>query len=237
MARMSSSLPPPAKGRLGQMRQAYALTKRTDSKLTVILLGTFVVAAGVFGGLALLIFNTGVAGIIGSVFFALMGGILATLITFGKRAEKSAYAQVEGSPGAAASVLQMLRGGWQVKPAIAFNRNQDVIHRAVGRPGVVLVAEGEPNRVRQMLNAEKKKVARIVGDDVPVVEVLVGRGEGQVPLPKLAKHLKKLPKSIKPAVQTDVLNKLKALDAMRPAAPMPRGPMPSMKGARRAMRG
>lgn len=234
---MSSSLPTPAKGRIGQMRQAYALTKRTDPKLTLILLGTFLVAAGVFGGLALLIFNTGIAGIIGAVIFALMGGILAALITFGKRAEKSAYAQIEGQPGAAASVLQMMRRGWQVKPAIAFNRNQDVIHRAVGRPGVVLVAEGEQNRVRQMLNAEKKKTARIVGDDVPVVEVLVGRGEGQVPLTKLAKHLKKLPKSIKPAVQTDVLNKLKALDAMRPAAPLPRGPMPSMKGARRAMRG
>jgi hypothetical protein len=37
---------------------------------------------------------------------------------------------------------------------------------------------------------------------------------------------------------TSVIYKLKALDAMRPAAPMPRGPVPtSMKGSRKAMRG
>jgi hypothetical protein len=34
------------------------------------------------------------------------------------------------------------------------------------------------------------------------------------------------------------MQKVKALDAMRPQAPMPRGPMPtSVKGARRMMRG
>ena len=73
---------------------------------------------------------------------------------------------------------------------------------------------------------------------MPVTSIIVGRGEDEVPLPKLVKHVRKLPKAIKPAQQTEVLYKLKALDAMRPAAPMPRGPVPtSMKGARKAMRG
>jgi hypothetical protein len=227
----------PAKGRFGQMRQAYTLTKRTDPKLPLVMLATFLVAALVFAGIGLLLLGTGVVGIIASVFFGLLSGVLSSLIVFGRRAEKSAYAQVEGTPGAAAGVLEMLRGGWQVKAAIAFNRNQDVVHRVVGRPGVILVAEGEPTRVRSMLTAEKKKHARIVGEAIPITEVLVGRGEGQVPLPKLARHVKKLPKAVKPAEQTEALNKLKALDAMRPVAPVPRGPMPSMKGARRAMRG
>lgn len=232
-----STPPVPAKGRFGQMRQAFALTKRTDPKLPLVLLATFVIAAAGFGGIGLLLFNSSLVGAIVATVFGLLSGSLATLIVFGRRAEKSAYAQVEGQPGAAAGVLEMLRGGWQVKAAIAFNRNQDVIHRVVGRPGVILVAEGEPSRVRQMVASERKKHVRIVGEEIPVIEVLVGRGEGQVPLPKLAKHVKKLPKAVAPGVQTDVINKLKALDAMRPAAPMPRGPMPSMKGARRAMKG
>jgi hypothetical protein len=132
----------------------------------------------------------------------------------------------------------MLRRGWYVKQAAAFNKNQDVVHRVVGRPGVILVGEGNGTRVRSLLAAERKKHARIVGEEVPVLEVVVGRGDGEVPLPKLLKHVRKMPKSVKPAEQTAILNKLKALDAMRPAAPMPRGPMPtSMKGARRQMRG
>ena len=43
-----------------------------------------------------------------------------------------------------------------------MNRSQDVVHRAVGKAGIVLVAEGNPNRVKGLLAAEKKKMARIV---------------------------------------------------------------------------
>src|SRR5690606_31298320 len=125
-----------------------------------------------------------------------------------------------------------------VKPAVAFNKNQDVVHRVVGRPGIILVGEGNHNAVRNLLAAEKKKHARIGGDEVPVIDIIVGSGDGEVRLTKLVKHVSKLPKKIKPAQMTSVLYKLKALDAMRPAAPMPRGPVPtSMKGSRKAMRG
>ncbi len=48
----------------------------------------------------------------------------------------------------------------------------------------------------------------------------------------------KLPKALKPADMTDVLNRLKAIDANRPSIPMPKGPVPtSMKGMRGQMRG
>ena len=66
----------------------------------------------------------------------------------------------------------------------------------------------------------------------------MGDGEGQVPLPKLVKHVTKLPKALKPADMTDVLNRIKAIDANRPTLPMPKGPVPtSMKGMRGQMRG
>ncbi|MET0447462.1 MAG: DUF4191 domain-containing protein [Aeromicrobium sp.] len=235
---MSNTATEPAKGRLGQMRQAYQITKRSDRRIGLILLLTFLVVGGVFGALGYLLFGDGTIGLIITIVFALLTGTLGVLIVFGRRAEKAAYAQVEGQRGAAAGALQMLRRGWEVKPAVSFNKNQDVVHRIVGRPGIVLVGEGNPNAVRGLIASEVKKHARVGGDSVPVTGIIVGREEGQIPLTKLVKHVQKLPKKIKPAQMTDLVYKLKALDAMRPAAPMPRGPVPtSMKGSRKAMRG
>jgi len=235
---MSNAAPEPAKGRIRQMRQAYTITKRSDRNIGLILLLTFLVFGGAAAALGHFVFGTGTFGLIITILFSVLIGILAALIVFGRRAEKAAYAQVEGQMGAAAGALQMLKRGWDVKPAVAFTKNQDIVHRVVGRPGIILVGEGNPTRVKNLLVAEKKKHTRIGGDEVPVIDIVVGRGEGEIPLTKLLKHVQKLPKNIKPAQMTALLYKLKALDAMRPAAPMPRGPVPtSMKGSRKAMRG
>lgn len=235
---MSNAAPEPAKGRIRQMRQAYKITKRNDRNIGLILLLVFLVFGGASGALGYFVFGTGTFGLIVTILFAVLIGILAVLIVFGRRAEKAAYAQVEGQTGAAAGALQMLKRGWDVKPAVAFTKNQDIVHRVVGRPGIILVGEGNTTRVKGLLAAEKKKHARIGGETVPVLDIVVGNGAGEVKLINLLKHVKKLPKNIKPAEMTSLLYKLKALDAMRPAAPMPRGPVPtSMKGSRKAMRG
>ncbi|MEG9225542.1 DUF4191 domain-containing protein [Aeromicrobium sp. Sec7.5] len=235
---MSAGTPAPATGRIAQMRQAFRITKNSDPNIGLILLLWFLLVGGVFAVAMLLLFDRGVLGIILAVVFGILTGVLAALIVFGRRAERAAYAQVEGQAGAAASALQMLRRGWIVKPVVAFTKNQDIVHRVVGKPGVILVGEGNPNRVKSLIASEKRKHARIVGESVPIVEVIVGREEGQVPLPKLNRHIQKMKKAVKPAEQTAIVNKLKALDAMRPAAPMPRGPVPtSMKSARKMMRG
>lgn len=235
---MSAGTPAPATGRIAQMRQAYRITKNSDPNIGLILLLWFLLVGGVFAVAMLLLFDRGVLGIVLASVFGVLTGILGALIVFGRRAERAAYAQVEGQPGAAASALQMLRRGWIVKPVVAFTKNQDIVHRVVGKPGVILVGEGNPNRVKSLIASEKRKHARIVGESVPIVEVVVGREEGQVPLPKLNRHIQRMKKAVKPAEQTAIVNKLKALDAMRPAAPMPRGPVPtSMKSARKMMRG
>jgi len=236
---MSNAAPQPEGGRIRQMRQAYRLTKKTDPNLGLFLLLTFLIFGGIAAVLAILTFGYSTFGIIVTVIFSLLVGILGTLIVFGRRAEKSAYLQIEGQPGAAAGALQMLRRGWDVKPAVAVTKNQDVVHRVIGRPGVILVGEGNPNRVRQLLGQEKKKHGRVVGEEIPVLDIMVGRGEGEVPLPKLNRHVRRLKRNIKPAQMTEVINKLKALDAMRPQVPMPRGPMNqnAMRGSRKALRG
>jgi hypothetical protein len=235
---MSNAAPEVPKGRVRQIFQAYRITKQNDPNLGLRLLLWFLLVGGLAATAELLLFSTSTLGIVLACVFGLMAGLLAVMVVLGRRAERAAYKQIEGQPGAAAGALQMMTRGWDVKPAVAFTRSQDLVHRAIGRPGIVLIGEGNGARVRQLLATERTKHQRIAGEDVPIHEVVVGDGDGQVPLPKLVKHLRKMKKEITPALQTSVMQKVKALDAMRPQAPMPRGPMPtSVKGARRMMRG
>jgi len=144
---------------------------------------------------------------------------------------------MEGQPGAAAAALRMLKRGWKTDPVIAFTKQQDVVHRVVGPPGIVLIGEGNPNRLRQLMAGERRKHERVVAD-APIHEVVCGNGEGQVPLSKLVRHVSKLKRQVKPAEMTDILGRLRALDANRSNIPLPKGPVPtSMKGMRQNMRG
>ena len=159
------------------------------------------------------------------------------MIVFSRRAQQAAYNRLSGQIGAAARALTMLRRGWKTDEMVGFTKQQDVVHRVVGPPGIVLVGEGNPNRLRQLMLSERKRHERVAAD-VPIHEVVVGDGEGQVPLPKLVRHVQKLGRQVKPAEMTDVLARLEALDAARPKVPMPKGPVPtSMKGMRAQMRG
>jgi len=107
----------------------------------------------------------------------------------------------------------------------------------VGRPGIILVGEGQPSRVKNLLAAEAKKHNRVAGG-APVTQIVAGQGEGEIDIRKLTKYVMKLPAVLQPSEITDLLQRLKALDAVRPQVPMPKGPVPtSLKGARQAMRG
>lgn len=221
-------------GRIKQIREAYRLTKPGDPKLGWILLGTFVFGALVGTALMILIPPSL---LVLDVLVGLMIGLLATLIVFGRRATKSQIKQIEGKPGAALAVLRVLRRRWRTDQMIAFTKQQDVVHRLVGPPGIVLLGEGDPQRLRQLMTAEQRRHARVVSD-IPIHQVVVGYGEGQVPLGKLARHITKMKKQITPAQMTDVVARLKAIDSSRPPVPMPKGPVPTnMKGLRGQMRG
>ena len=221
-------------GRTAQLRQAYRMTKETDPKIGLILLATFLFAAAVAFALLYLVPPDWV---VVDALLALMIGVLVALIVFTRRATAAQYQQIEGKPGAALAALSVLKRGWHTDQAIAFTRNQDVVHRVVGPPGIVLVGEGSPGRVKQLLVQERKKHARVAAE-APLHEVVVGRGEGEVPLPKLSKTVSKMKREVKPAQITDIRARLKALDATRSAVPLPKGPVPtSMKGMRGNLRG
>jgi hypothetical protein len=220
-------------GRLRQMALVYRMASKSDPRLGLILAGVFVVAAAI----TFVVFWFLPGGWVVALITAVLVGLLAALIVFGRRAQRAQYKQLEGQKGAAAAVLGQLRRGWKVDPAIAFNKNQDIVHRVVGPPGIVLVGEGNPNRLRSLLSNERRKHERVVAE-TPIHEVISGNGEGAVPIPKLTRHVSKLGRSIRPAEMTDILQRLKALDANRSNIPIPKGPVPTnMRGVRQQMRG
>jgi hypothetical protein len=153
----------------------------------------------------------------------IVGAILAVLVVLGRKAQRYSLAAIEGQPGAAAAVLQTMRGAWEVTPAVAFNRREDMIHLVVGRPGVVLVGEGSsPVRVRQLLVKERRRFERAAGE-APVHEIVVGDGEQDVALDRLAMHMARMPRTIKAKDVGPLNRKLAALKASAP--PMPKGPV------------
>jgi hypothetical protein len=231
-------VPEPDKmSRRKQFAETYRMAKKTDPAIGLWIGGAFILAAAIGFAVFWFLPGDGVIGLVISIVGAILFGALAAMIIFGRRAQKAAYGQMEGQPGAAAAALRMLRRGWKSDPVIAFTRQQDVVHRVVGPPGIVLIGEGNPNRLRQLMAAERRKHER-VATDVPIHEVICGNDEGQVPLPKLVRHVSKLGRQVKPAEMTDILNRLKALDANRSNIPLPKGPVPtSMKGQRQNMRG
>jgi hypothetical protein len=206
---------------LRMIKQAYSLTRKNDPKLPWIMLIWFVAVAGVIELVGIL-FNSPFL----FLPLAIISGGLAAMIIFGRRAQGSAYRQVEGQPGAAAWVLEGMRGDWRVTSGVAGTQQLDAVHRVLGRPGVILVAEGVPSRVRNLLAQEKKKVARLVGD-TPIYDIVVGDDEGQIPLRKLSQHVMKLPRNLTPAELNALGKRLSALGGSR--MPVPGGPLPGGK--------
>lgn len=166
-----------------------------------------------------------------------MAALVLVLYVLTWRVKQANYKRYEGQAGSAEVAFQLLnKKKWSYELGIAATRQMDVVHRVIGRPGIVLVAEGNPARARALLATESKKHEQ-VAYGVAVTTVLVGRDQGQVPLDALQKHIEKLPNVLQPHQITEVKQRLRALDAMRPKIPVPRGPMPTMKGVNRAMRG
>lgn len=224
-----------SKQRRKQLWQAFQMQRKEDKRLLPYMIGAFVliiaasVAVGIYaGGFTMYLM----------ILLGIVLGALVAFIIFGRRAQKSVYSKAEGQTGAAAWALDNLRGKWRVTPGVAATGHFDAVHRVIGRPGVIFVAEGAPSRVKPLLAQEKKRTARLVGD-VPIYDVIVGNGEGEVPLAKLERHLTKLPANITVKQMDTLESKLVALGSRMGPAAMPKGPLPAqakMKGVQRTVR-
>jgi Domain of unknown function (DUF4191) len=220
-----------SKARRKQIWEVFKMQRREDKALLPLMIGAVLLSVAVVFGIGLIF---GLHWYLLPVGIAL--GLLAAVSIFGKRAQRSVYGKAEGQPGAAGWALDNMRGQWRVTAGIAGTTHLDAVHRVIGRPGVILVAEGAPHRVKNLLAQEKKRTARVVGT-TPIYQVVVGNDEGQVPLSKLQRHLTKLPRNISAKDMETIDAKLAALGSR--TAALPKGPLPAgakMRSVQRTVR-
>lgn len=237
MARTSTSAPKPQKepGRLKQMYQVFQMTRRYDSSAIWYMLLAFLlpVLAGILLGYFLS--RDSIFGLVLYIIAGVLGGILLFLIVLGRRAEKAAYSQIEGQPGAVGAVLKSsLRRGWTASemPVTVSPKTQDAVYRAVGRGGVALIGEGPRSRTQPMLEGERRNVVRIL-PNVPVTFLYVGPDAESTPLYKLPSKLRSIKSALRKPEILAVSNRLnslgknglpipKGIDPMKARAPRPR---------------
>lgn len=214
------------------MRAVFTMTRKADRAAP----GWMLLAAAAVLAVAL-----GIGSAFGHPVYATILGlplaVLAALFVLARKAERAAYTQIEGEPGAAGAALRILRRGWTVEeqPVAIDPRTQDTVFRVVGRPGVVLVGDGPAHRIGRLLETERRKVTRVL-PSVPVHVVQAGDGEGQVPLRKVGSTVMKLKPAITKDEVAEVNRRLKALGGLRP--PIPHGIDPTrVRPDRKAMRG
>jgi F0F1-type ATP synthase assembly protein I len=202
--------------RLKQIGEVFNMTRRHDPMVPWLMLLAFlgVVAVSLIVGLLL---NNWITGLI----IGIPLGFLAATFILSRRAERAAFAQIENQPGASGAALSTLKRGWitEEQPVAVNPRTQDAVFRAIGRPGVVLVSEGPSHRVKPLLEAERKKLARIL-PNVTIHVIESGRGDGQTPISQVAKKMNKLDKEL---TKIEVSAVSKRISSLGTRLPIPKG--------------
>jgi hypothetical protein len=229
---------PKKPGRFAQVKKVFTAARKVDPLIPWWMLLAFVAVLVVAVGIGFLVGHPWYAGFVG-----LPLALLAATLVLSRRAERAAYTALEGQAGASGAALGSLRRGWyftQEPVAADATRPTDVanaamVFRAVGRPGVVLIAEGPQARARRLVESERKKLARIA-PGVPVSVLHAGDGEGQVPVRKLSKKITRMKPVLTKQEAAAVNKRLKALGGAKP--PIPKGMDPlRARVDRKAMRG
>ena len=235
--RKKNSSDPRDWGTMRAIRELYKMTTKKDPKFGILLfaalLGPFLLV--LITGL-ILMFTIGFRWwnvLLLSILGLLVGAILAQWL-LARRGKQAALAQYEGQAGSGEVALGMLPKDWTHTPVIAFTRQQDVVHRAIGPGGLFLIGEGEPGRVRQLLAQEVKRHNAVLYG-IEARTVMLGNGANQVSLQGLTKWLTKQSKTLDKTQIEEAAKRLKALDGTR-RMPIPQGPM-ATRGSRSSMRG
>lgn len=213
------------------LRDAYTMTARVYSWLPWVLLAITVVGIAAFVVLGIVTGHWIYWPVLGIPFVILIDLVVLTTL-----ARRAMYRLLEGHVGAAYQVMSQVKRGWIIEDQpVAMNQNQDVVWRAIGSCGVVLVSEGPSSRVNKMLHDEERKCKRAIGN-CPVHLIQVGTEEGQVRVAKLLRTMNKLKKTLSRDEVPAVANRLQALQ--RKNMPIPKGVDPArIKLNRRALRG
>lgn len=215
-----------------QLGEVFSMTRAHDPKVVLWMSLAFVAALAI-GLVVGLLLNNWITWLLIAVPF----GLLAAVVIMNRMAEKAAFARIDGRPGAAGAALSTLRRGWIIpeQPVAVSPKTQDAVFRAVGRPGVVLVTEGPTNRVRPLVEKERRNMQRFL-PNVPIQVLATGHGDDQVELHQLSKTLKRMKKTLTKQEVQAVDKRLSSLGSTK--MPIPKGIDPyRARPDRKAMRG
>lgn len=211
-------------GRMTQLWRVFQMTRKADKALLPLMILAFVVPIALGIVLPMTVFPGGLFSMILWIITGVLAGVLLLLVILGNRAEATAYRQIEGQSGAVGAVLQnALRRAWQANeyPVAVNPRTRDAVYRAVGKCGIVLIAEGSKSRTSKLLNDEKRHIQRTV-PQVSIHVIHVGPDEGSTPLLKLRKEMNSFKKELNKAEVLAVANRLESLK--KPGdMPIPKG--------------
>jgi len=202
-------------GRMKQLGMVFKFTAKRDKLFLPLVALAVTIALGL----------TALMAIFWSLVFIPVGLMLiplALLIVLNLRANRAMMIEAEGQPGAAASIVENMRGDFRVTPALASTTQMDFVHLVICRGGVVLLGEGDPARVRGLIGQERKRLSKVIGS-ADLRDFMIGNDEGEVPIRKLRMTLMRLPRTLGPKDINALDKRLKALSA-RPQ--LPKGAIP-----------
>ena len=161
---------------------------------------------------------------VGAVLWVVVGilaAVLLFLVVLGQITQKLMYTNLEGQIGAVSSLIKnQLRRSWRGSEIpVRMNKSSDTVYRLVGRPGVVLVSEGQLSRVTPLVEDARKEVHRIV----PAAQIhTLHVGSDGLALKDFFKTMYKLRGTVKNAEVLVIANRLTSI-AKTPMSQMPKG--------------
>lgn len=223
-------------GRLKQVWQVLKMTVRHDRASIWMLILAFLLPLAVAIVLGVVLNGAQPVMMVLWVILGVFAGVLAAMIVLGRRAERAAYSQIEGQPGAVGAVLQNgLRRSWIANemPIAVSPKTQDAVYRIVGRGGIVLIGEGPRSRTQRMLEDERRKHARVV-PNVPITFIHVGPDADSTTLYGIKTELRQLKRALRTQEIRTVNARLESLVKAKGLLPIPKGIDPMRARAQRA---
>ncbi|ATG51932.1 hypothetical protein CFK38_10695 [Brachybacterium vulturis] len=223
-------------GRIKQIIEVFKYTQEVDRTTLPWMIAAILGAIALGVLVSWLVLNSPWYGI----FMGLAIGLLIAMMILARKAERAAFGRIKGQSGAALAAMQSIRRGWNVdeEPVQIDPRSQKMLFRASGRAGIAMVAEDSSSISMKMLEKERRSIRRVLQhDNVPVHQIVVGDGDGEVPLHKLPNYMQRMKKQLTKDEAAQVTKRLNALRrSLRQSVPKGVDPMRARPN-RKAMRG
>ncbi len=221
------------RGQLRQLFAQYAQTAKKDKLAPVLAIGLGLAVLAAIAAFGLISTNLDPLGSALWCVAAVVAGVLVAGIIMTRRSTAVIYSQYASEMGRVSLVIgnitrKTYKGSNQ---PIAIQRPDNMVFRAIGPAGVVLIGEGSATKTRSMLEDEKRKVQR-VAPGAHIETIYCSENGDGIPLAKLHNHVLKLKRKMNRSEISVVNSRLSSLGLN---LPIPKGIDPNKARAGRKL--